>query len=217
MAYVGIRGARVKEKYNCFISKLWFMSEEELEILTKIRNNYTEKVTEINLLESQENLLYDETQNLVIFDGYNLNYIECVFQVNQTKDAYILLSYLQSNINTGRRNSIGNGLHLVGFKKLTTNFARIFIRPQTFEDSINDFFNPTELKFKENPKFSKQFYIHSNNEMALYNFLNSNRVTNMLPYKDLILEVNEFDLFLKFPMALDEETFSKLINLLKEL
>ncbi|MBL7788773.1 MAG: hypothetical protein JNL75_02935 [Chitinophagales bacterium] len=193
------------------------MSEEELEILTKIRNNYTEKVTEINLLESQENLLYDETQNLVIFDGYNLNYIECVFQVNQTKDAYILLSYLQSNINTGRRNSIGNGLHLVGFKKLTTNFARIFIRPQTFEDSINDFFNPTELKFKENPKFSKQFYIHSNNEMALYNFLNSNRVTNMLPYKDLILEVNEFDLFLKFPMALDEETFSKLINLLKEL
>lgn len=193
------------------------MTEELIATLSGIIPRFGERIVECQLSDDIEEVLFEEIEKLSLIQGYDLRYFERVYKLKFSKNAYILLCLLENNISTGRKNAGGSEWYFLGFKKMDDNFSKILIRPQFLSDSINEFFNSNEYKIPEFPAFCKQFYIESLNESLLHKFLTPKRIHALLPHKKLVLEVNDYDLYLKFPSVVNEDIFENLINLLSEL
>ncbi|MCT4615499.1 MAG: hypothetical protein N4A49_11560 [Marinifilaceae bacterium] len=62
--------------------------------------------------------------------------------------------------------------YFVGYLKHSLDLAHTLIRPETFEDKLRELFNREEIDFKEYKKFSRRYYVLSNNENRLRDWLN---------------------------------------------
>lgn len=106
--------------------------------------------------------------------------------------------------------------------KLKNDFGRILIRPETFSDKLAELFNPIELDFDENRKFSSAYYVVSTDNNLARKVLKRPLFDFVEDLDSLIFETNGLNCLFRFdlkPAGLTDvplmvKTSFKLIELL---
>ncbi len=117
-----------------------------------------------------------------------------------------LISYSNTfevvNSATGGHMAEESNNYFVGFLKLNKDFGHTLIRPETFKDKINEIFNPVEIDFNEYKKFSRRYYVISNNETILKSWISYEFVKCLEEINNFSIELYKDQCLFRFPKSL---------------
>ncbi len=88
------------------------------------------------------------------------------------------------------RSSSNSENYIICYFEIKESLGHVMIRPETFEDKINEFFSKAEIDFDSNPKFSNKYYMLSNNEVQTETNISTNFLSIIEEYDNLHIEIN---------------------------
>ncbi len=151
-----------------------------------------------NLLESMYPIRYDKDytynlKDLEILSDYKRADIFAPFNLGSDNSAYI--TFTESEY-TFRGSAKGGDMEAIEYQTwaiapLTKNYGHIIIRPETFIDKIQNFFQHQKVDFSNDQAFNRRFFVLAKDkEMALLDLSNSFRELLLnFELKDFIIEI----------------------------
>jgi len=79
---------------------------------------------------------------------------------------------------------------LIGIALLKKDYGRVWIRPETMADKINDWFESTDIDFDFNRNFRKKHYQAANNETKVRNSNSNSFLDNVNGFNELEIELD---------------------------
>ena len=136
---------------------------------------------------------------------------------NSTSEAHLLLTGVTYSATGGKRSVNFTEVQFVGIKILDRNYGHIIIRPETFEDKIEELFSRKETDFAGFKKFSRKYYVVHNGEMLANQFETAERIAIIQDMYEVTIEVNQNILIAKFPRIITATDCLSMINFLERL
>lgn len=163
---------------------------EEVDLLKIIEKQIVKK-RDVELCNS--NLLYFESilNSCHFLKNYNHWYLTNSFKLkNNKQNAHILhvkTISLYNSPKSGEHAIVDN--YLFGYFEAEKALGHVFVRPETIEDKINEFFTKTEIDFESNPKFSKKYFMLSDNRELTENNVNHKFLSVIEDHNGLHIEI----------------------------
>jgi hypothetical protein len=136
---------------------------------------------------------------------------------NSTSEAHLLLTGVTYSATGGKRSVNFTEVQFVGIKILDRNYGHIIIRPETFEDKIEELFSRKETDFAGFKKFSRKYYVVHNGEMLANQFETAERIAVIQDLYEVTIEVNQNILIAKFPRIINATDCLSLIDFLERI
>lgn len=194
------------------------LSHQEVEFVDSLINGAKASFEISNDAFEHEKKLFACTDKAVILKNYTEVYLYNSLCIAGTSGkGFISVVQVNSAMFTGKRYVLDNELQLIGLKKLDRNYGHIIIRPETFEDKINELFNKQEIDLKEFPKFSSRYYFLAKDEFSAHSFAIPKRLELIEAQKEVLMEVMEDVLLVRYARKLNEEDLESMIQLIKGL
>lgn len=159
-------------------------------------------------------------KNFEIFRHYSeikiLSCFDVTFENQNFQIAIINLDYRFIGGKNG--DSIVNENQIWGFKKLKQDFDKILIREENYFDKILEFFNETEIDFKDDKEFSDRFFVLTDKENDAQKFLTKetkNLLTSIPKDENFIIEISNDELIIGNRKPLSEINFKQILSFLK--
>jgi hypothetical protein len=136
---------------------------------------------------------------------------------NSTSEAHLLLTGVTYGA-TGSKQLINfTEVQFVGIKILDRNYGHIFIRPETFEDKIEELFSRKETDFAGYKKFSRKYYVVHNGDMLANQFETAERIAIIQDLYEVTIEINQNILIAKFPRIINATDCLSMIDFLERI
>lgn len=195
------------------------LTSQEIEIVESITETFKDSLIEISdTQESDDSSMYDFADNTLLLNYYTEKFYYKIFNVLNNKiDSRLLIVNTTSVVPSTKSYRTIKETQIVGIKVLDKNFGHIFIRPETLEDKLNEFFKQSEFDFKDFPNFSSKYYFLSDDSVSANSFATNHRLELLEKQKDILLEVKGNLLIAKHPRVLNLKDFGCLLELIKEI
>jgi hypothetical protein len=86
-----------------------------------------------------------------------------------------------------RENSLE--FEMMGIVDLKKDYGNVFISPESLIDKVSEFFDPVEIDFKEDKKFSSLYYVLSEDEKKARAQMSGGLLKSIRSFKDLHIEI----------------------------
>jgi hypothetical protein len=90
-----------------------------------------------------------------------------------------------------------NYAEMIGIVRLTKDYGRVFIRPETIEDKITELFSRIEIDFENETQFNRKYYTVADHEERLRTQVTSHFLRTIAKFDDLEIEINGHNLFVR--------------------
>lgn len=127
-----------------------------------------------------------DKRKLVLFDAFDIG----IDQENAQLVAVTITTNIPSGGLSGVKHEDRIEIEFIGVSYLNNDYGNVFIRPETFADKINDFFNPTEVNFDMNPDFSAKYYVLTEDESKLRKAVTYDFLSAIGKHDDLYIQIN---------------------------
>ncbi len=102
----------------------------------------------------------------------------------------------------------------VGLVQLNKNYAHTYIRPETISDKINEWFNPVEIDFDIDKKFSRKYYVLTSDEQTLRGQVSQQFLNSISNYNGLEIEILNSTLMVRNRNRISQKSAFKIVNFL---
>lgn len=110
-----------------------------------------------------------------------------------------------------------NYAEMIGIVRLTKDYGRVFIRPETIEDKITELFSKVEVDFEDEIMFNRKYYTVADHEERLRTQVTSHFLRTIAKFDDLEIEINGHNLFVRTRHPYAPETATVLAEFLAEI
>jgi hypothetical protein len=171
-------------------------------------NTYNLRAEEVDLLESINSKLIsdhnyvlcneklDEFKNTLIdFEllkgSDNIDLLNVYKLKSSAQNVYLInTNAFYSWFGTKGGKHTRNDFCLIGYFETKNLLEHILIRPETIGDKVADFFTKAEIDFDSNPKFSRKYYMLSDNKELTKKNISSSFLSVIEDQDDLHVEIN---------------------------
>jgi hypothetical protein len=134
-------------------------------------------------------------ENFSLFENYLDHSIGPVIEIHHSKSSFfITFTQVFYKMNTASRFPVSTSKEYQTWCVLALNrgYGHILIKSETMFDKIHELVHPIEIDFKDDPEFSKKFYVLASDELMARSFLNLRfrNCLKQLKEKDLWIEVS---------------------------
>ena len=148
-------------------------------------------------LENEYSFKSSNNPNLNLFYLFNTKEsakILNTWQVFENEDYFKLImlqynSFIDAAGPTGGSRSYKSDGYLYGIISTKLNYGHVLIRPEKILDKVIEIFNPVELDFPHHKKFSRQFFVLSDNQRFVLQNFNFEILEFLSSFKKLELEI----------------------------
>ncbi len=182
----------------CQLADAYFMSENLPFNTTGLHENEIQSFLEtFNQLKTAFQAQPDHDFNF-IFNGFDLfnEYLDVnigfAIDVSEGKgNSHITFTQVQYQYFTGK-----GGRHQAaeyqswGVAKLKKDFGHVLIKPESFLDKLQEWIQPMELDFEDDPEFSRKFYVMTDEKEKAALAMDSD-------FRKAILEISESDFLIE--------------------
>jgi hypothetical protein len=168
--------------------------------------------------KDNENEILGYLNNSVLMKDYEDIYIYKLVKISDSiYDTYLLVVQVSYTIRRGKFPTGYSEPQIVGLKKLSRNYGKIFIRPETFEDKVSELFIKSEIDFPDSPKFSFRYYCLTDDEIKARSFATQDRLKSIEKQNEILIEVDEDVLISKFSRVITYDDFSNMVEFIKNI
>lgn len=152
-----------------------------------------------------------------LIQGYKSFEMIKSFRLKTDSSSEILILNLLYSINTGKQIYERTETQIFGFKKLKKNYGHLLISPESIEDKIRDWFEKSDIDFKDFPKFSSKYLFQADDKNKAESFATAGRLNLIEQQTNIIIEVKNDLLVAKYPRNMNSDDFYSMTSFLKKL
>lgn len=193
-------------------------------MLTQEEDNELEKILDSHLSgfdKNYENGLNPDfcqlLDNTKLFYGYKSYEMIQSFRIRGVDLSDILILNLTYQVSTGKQTYEQNETQIIGFTKLKKDYGQLLISPESIEDKIRDWFEKSDIDFKDFPKFSSRYLFQADDRNKAESFATTNRLQLIEQQPNIIIEVKNNLLIAKYPRNINSDDFNAMTLFLKNL
>lgn len=193
-------------------------------MLTQEEDNELEKILDSHLSgfdKNYENGLNPDfcqlLDNTKLFYGYKSYEMIQSFRIRGVDLSDILILNLTYQVSTGKQTYEQNETQIIGFTKLKKDYGQLLISPESIEDKIRDWFEKSDIDFKDFPKFSSRYLFQADDRNKAESFATANRLQLIEQQPNIIIEVKNNLLIAKYPRNINSDDFNAMTSFLKNL
>lgn len=193
-------------------------------MLTQEEDNELEKIIDSHLSgfdKNYENSLNPDfcqlLDNTKLFYGYKSYEMIQSFRIRGVDLSDILILNLTYQVSTGKQTYEQNETQIIGFTKLKKDYGQLLISPESIEDKIRDWFEKSDIDFKDFPKFSSRYLFQADDRNKAESFATTNRLQLIEQQPNIIIEVKNNLLIAKYPRNINSDDFNAMTLFLKNL
>lgn len=149
-----------------------------------------------------------------LFDAYKLVSIK-----TETLLMVVSINSIEEKVSSSHqiRREMRTELEFAGLAVLKKDYGKVFIKPETLADKINDWANPIEVDFDADKEFSKRYYVLTDNEQKLREQLSTDFMAATKKHKDLEIEIDGRILLVRTLSRVSIESANTLAEFLSEI
>jgi hypothetical protein len=102
--------------------------------------------------------------------------------------------------------------YMFGYLTTSVDLGHTIIRPETLSDKIVEILKPVEIDFPQFRKFSRMYYVLSDNETALENWLNEDIANLFVSSNGIEVEFKNDECLFRLPKPINELELNKLCD-----
>lgn len=193
-------------------------------MLTQEEDNELEKILDSHLSgfdKNYENSLNPDfcqlLDNTKLFEGYKSYEMIKSFRIRGVDLSDILILNLTYQVSTGKQTYEQSETQIIGFTKLKKDYGQLLISPESIEDKIRDWFEKSDIDFKDFPKFSSRYLFQADDRNKAESFATTNRLQLIEQQPNIIIEVKNNLLIAKYPRNINSDDFNAMTLFLKNL
>ena len=193
-------------------------------MLTQEEDNELEKIIDSQLSGFDKNYENDLNpdfcqllDNTKLFEGYKSYEMIKSFRIRGVDLSDILILNLTYQVSSGKQTYEQSETQIIGFTKLKKNYGQLLISPESIEDKIRDWFEKSDIDFKDFPKFSSRYLFQADDRNKAESFATTNRLQLIEQQPNIIIEVRNNLLIAKYPRNINSDDFNAMTLFLKNL
>jgi|GEM_PF-2058967 len=128
------------------------------------------------------------------FAEYNMVVLSEIVEIKKgtSSNFLVLLSinYTFKMSKTPQVESSFSDYEIIGIVNLKKDYGKVLIRPETLGDKITEFFHNVEVDFSMDEKFSKKYYVLTNDETKLRTKISADFLKCIRNYEGLEIEIS---------------------------
>lgn len=117
--------------------------------------------------------------------------VESFGSCNNSGDITASLAQYKSSFPTARNSNSSTDLYLFGRLQLIKRYPKTYICRETIREKINDLFLRHETDFPEHRKFSRKFYVLTQNSDALKDLVRIKNLDELTAFPEMVVESHE--------------------------
>ena len=121
--------------------------------------------------------------------------------------------YYHANTMLGQSKSSIAHKYFFGHLKLMKDFGKTYIRHESVLDKISELFNPIEIDFKKHKKFSRKYYVLSNNSDLVKNNFSIELLDFLSSTSNLEIEFDRKSCLFRLPKAMNMKEVLELCSI----
>jgi len=110
---------------------------------------------------------------------------------NENTDLQISLAEYAFTILTGKLANSGTDQYLFGYFTMKNKYPKTYIHKETIKEKIAELFLKQEVDFEHSKKFSRKFYVITEDKRRLQELLLLKNLDSLTAFPDLELELND--------------------------
>ena len=123
-------------------------------------------------------------------------------------------------IHTGSRYQRKEALtewEFIGIAKLSSDFGQVYMRPESLQDKINEYFDPLEVDFVFDKEFSKKYFVLTTDETKLRERVTPNFLSAIRKHRGLEIEIQGKDALVRLKKRVSTDSAEIIAELLYDL
>ena len=156
--------------------------------------------------------------SLVEYGDFTIKGNYQLFRVGDVTFNILVINYTHVLTSGRALKMLDNSNYLFGLVEGAKDLGSAYIRPETIRDKINELIKPVEIDFDDTPKFSRMFYVLSENEKGIRSSLSKQFRELLTEYKSCEVEMKEGSLLLRLNrVSANESNIHELVRFLNKL
>lgn len=102
---------------------------------------------------------------------------------------------------------------IVAYLQLKKNYGHVLMRPELLSDKISELFRKVEIDFNDQPEFSKNYFVLSEEEDLFTKTVSDTFLNTIGRHKGLFIEISNDQMILTFKKGLSRESIIDLTNI----
>ena len=156
------------------------------------------------------------------FKPYNqVFFFDGVEVVTGRNKSYLITVSINSVVEKVARASIRREnmteLEFAGLTNMRQDYGRVWIRPETFADKVNELVNPVEVDFTEDPEFSSKYYVLTTDVQKFKSAVSPDFLSTIKKHEGMEIEINGRSLMVRLSKRTSVETALMIANFLNEI
>ncbi|MGC4104037.1 hypothetical protein [Ferruginibacter sp.] len=142
-----------------------------------------------------------------MFKSLTATIIDSLRSVNESKALQVSLARYNSSYPIARSSNGGTDLYLFGHITLKNNYPHTYIHKETIKEKIADIFLKLEVDFPDSKKFSRRFYVLTEDKKKLQDILQFKDLDQLTAFPDMEMEFSSNTLLFRSsrkPVSLEE-------------
>jgi len=168
----------------------------------------------LNAIKSKYRIVSTGKKSIKDFISYSSNSDSKVlktWKISKTNNSFILylISYTHyfqhidyTKGNTGQMAS-ETSKYFFGYLEINKDYGNTLIRPETLKDKVLELLNPIEIDIKEYKKFSRKYYMTSDNKDLLLRTIDENLVKYFETINNLTIEFSHDKCLFRLPKSVN--------------
>jgi hypothetical protein len=148
-----------------------------------------------NLSKSLKDKINSSLTDFNLLKGYGLiSIIGAIRVMNNDKGMDLIIVSVDSSHQKNQLKTVAireNPLEfeILGLVDLKKDYGNVFISPESLIDKVSEFFDPVEIDFKEDKKFSSLYYVLSEDEKKARAHMSAGLLKAIRTFDDLHIEI----------------------------
>jgi len=136
---------------------------------------------------------FKQYRQVFLFDSFELTK-----NANKSLLAIVSINSIVESIDEHQLNRENlTELEFVGLADLKKDYGRVYIRPETIADKLNELIDPIEIDFAFDKAFSRKYFVLTTDEHKLREQVTSNFLSVIRKYKGLEIEIDRSTLMVR--------------------
>ncbi|MBC7829667.1 MAG: hypothetical protein H7122_18130 [Chitinophagaceae bacterium] len=152
-----------------------------------VENSISVILRELNLQQSS----HENLNAFSIFSSLQATLIKSFRPINPSLKLVVTLAQYSSSFPIGKSANAGTYEYVFGCLSLRKKFPKTFICKETMKEKIAELFLKTETDFTEHKKFSRKFFVLTQNEQTLADLIRLKNLEELTAFPDMEIEIHE--------------------------
>lgn len=184
--------------------------------VVSVLNCYCEKAN-----EQESALAHEMLSSLDFYKSYDFVVItETMKVVKDGRSSFLALlnfNYTVKPVKYPLHEYNENYAEMIGIVRLSKDYGRVFIRPETMEDKITELFTRIEVDFEVETQFNRKYFVVTDNEQRLRSQVTPHLLRAIAKQDDLEIEIKSHVLFVRTRHPYTPDTATTLAEFLAEI